>query len=551
MVDPDRAGRVEHRPGHVEAAGQQDQLVGAVEGGLQIGTGGGRRRRSRQRSPGVGRQRAPTRSPSASLPPMRTVVITDLPCQHERARSTRSRKRPVQGDGSAWRHVPARVPAGACEQLGDRPPARRLRRHRRRVRGERRPARPHPARAARPVAELQVANTTGLPVSSSGSGITIVPVNRGEWVQRSTPAYRELLEVLAGSLGQTMPLGGMADDGGDDDDDPSDPFAQMLAPLMQSLRPMMMGVTAGSMLGHLARRSFGQYDLPVPRPPSDELLVVVPNIDEFGDEWSLTKDDLRLWVCIHEVAHHAVLNVPHVRERLSRLLREYASSFQPDPSALESKLGRLDLGDPSSLDELQHVFGDPEVLLGAIQSPAQREILPQPRSARVHDRGLRRPRDGHDRPGPCRQLRDAHRGGAPPSRDDRSLRPLRRAPPRPRPRPVALRARRQLHRRHRRASRARPASSACGAPSASCRPRPRSTPPASGSPASTSPPRPTDGSGRCRGPSAGTPRCPPSREPPTGCDRCCEARQGDRSVEQAQVWHAPALAGRVGEGGEA
>jgi putative hydrolase len=229
------------------------------------------------------------------------------------------------------------------------------------------------------VAELQVANTTGLPISTSGRGITIVPVNRGEWVLRSTPAYRELLEVLAGSLGQSMPMGVETGAGLDDPDDPdaSDPFAQMLAPLMQSLRPMMMGVTAGSMLGHLARRSFGQYDLPVPRPATDELLVVVPNVDEFGDEWSLRKEDLRLWVCIHEVAHHAVLNVPHVRERLSRLLREYASSFQPDPSALESKLGRLDLGDPSSLDELQHVFGDPEVLLGAIQSPAQREILPQ------------------------------------------------------------------------------------------------------------------------------------------------------------------------------
>jgi len=33
----------------------------------------------------------------------------------------------------------------------------------------------------------------------------------------------------------------------------------------------MLGMTAGSMIGHLARRSFGQYDLPIPRPLSDEL----------------------------------------------------------------------------------------------------------------------------------------------------------------------------------------------------------------------------------------------------------------------------------------
>src|SRR3954451_5667151 len=205
------------------------------------------------------------------------------------------------------------------------------------------------------VAELQMANTTGLPVWHSGRGITIVPVNRSEWVQRSTPAYRELLEVLAGSLGQTMPLGGMTGGLGEDDDDidPSDPFAQMLAPLMQSLRPMMMGMTAGSMLGHLARRSFGQYDLPIPRPPSDELMIVLANLDEFGREWSLPEDNLRLWVCVHEVAHHAVLSLPHVRTRLQSLLHEYVAGFEPDSGSLETKLAELDVSDMSGLDDMQ------------------------------------------------------------------------------------------------------------------------------------------------------------------------------------------------------
>ena len=75
---------------------------------------------------------------------------------------------------------------------------------------------------------------------------------------------------------------------------------------------VMLSMTAGSLLGHLARRSLGQYDLPVSRPPSDELLLVAPNVAEFGDAWSLPADDLRLWVCVNEVAHHAVLAVPHV-----------------------------------------------------------------------------------------------------------------------------------------------------------------------------------------------------------------------------------------------
>jgi putative hydrolase len=146
---------------------------------------------------------------------------------------------------------------------------------------------------------------------------------------------------------------------------------------MQMLGPMMLGMTAGSMLGHLARRSFGQYDLPIPRPPSDELMVVVPNIDAFGSEWSLPPDDLKLWVCVHEVAHHAVLSVPHVRARLDSLLTSYVGGFEPDPSSLEERLGSVELSDPSSLSGLQEALGDPEVLLGAIRSPAQLHLLPQ------------------------------------------------------------------------------------------------------------------------------------------------------------------------------
>ncbi|MGI8663995.1 MAG: zinc-dependent metalloprotease [Acidimicrobiales bacterium] len=222
------------------------------------------------------------------------------------------------------------------------------------------------------VAELRVASVTGLPVGLGGGGISIVAVNRGQWVERSTGAYRELLEALAGALNQAPPV------------DPEiamddDPFARMLAPMLQAMRPAMLGMTAGSMLGHLARRSFGMYDLPLPRPQDDELLVVVPNLDAFGEEWSLPSDDLRLWVCVHEVAHHAVLAVPHVRAQLSALLRDYAGGFSPDGDALGSLFEgfELDPGDASSMAALQERFADPEILLGAMITDAQRHLLPR------------------------------------------------------------------------------------------------------------------------------------------------------------------------------
>jgi putative hydrolase len=221
------------------------------------------------------------------------------------------------------------------------------------------------------VAELQVANATGLDTSITGHGLTVVPVTRAQWAQRTLDAFRPLFEELAGSLHQTP---GEAEPS--TDVDPADPLGWM-APLMQMIGPMMLGMTAGSMVGHLARRSLGQYDLPVPRPPSDELLIVPANIDEFGDEWSLPSDDLRLWVCLHDVTHHAVLGVAHVRQRLDSLLHRYLAGFEAAGNSLEERFSALDITNPGDLSDLESLFGEPETLLGAIQTPQQRELLPQ------------------------------------------------------------------------------------------------------------------------------------------------------------------------------
>ena len=220
------------------------------------------------------------------------------------------------------------------------------------------------------VAELHIGTATGLPASTSGQGIRIVPVTRGQWANATLDAWRPLFESLAGALGDDQ-----ASSAPDATPDPNDPFGFM-GPLLQMIGPMMLGMTAGSMVGHLARRSFGQYDLPIPRPLSDELMVVPANLDEFGQEWSIPADDLRLWICLQEVAMHTVLRIPHVRGRLEDLLSRYVTGFQPDAGALEERLGELDMADPSSMNGLQSLFGDPQVLLGAIQSPAQRDMLP-------------------------------------------------------------------------------------------------------------------------------------------------------------------------------
>jgi putative hydrolase len=228
------------------------------------------------------------------------------------------------------------------------------------------------------VAELHVANVTGLSTTITGRELTVLPVTRGQWAQRTLEDYRPLLEKLASSLGSAEAIDELQTGSGEPGVGPEDQFAAMLGPMIKAMQPMMVAMTAGSMVGHLARRSFGQYDLPIPRRPSDELTILVPNLDEFGTGWSLPRDDLRLWICLHEIAHHTVLGVPHVRARLESLLTEYTTSFRNDPNALEDQLGDIDLtGGPDSLAGLQKLMGEPGALLGAIQSDEQRALLPR------------------------------------------------------------------------------------------------------------------------------------------------------------------------------
>jgi putative hydrolase len=219
------------------------------------------------------------------------------------------------------------------------------------------------------VAELQVQAVTDLPVARQGS-LRVTVANRTQWADRTIDDYRALLEILSGSMTATMAA--------PDDLPADDPMAQMMAGLSQMMGPMMLGMTTGSMVGHLARISLGGYSLPVPRPPDAPLLVLLGNVDQFGADWSLERDDLRLWVCLHEVAHHAVLGVPHVRERLTRLLERHAGGFERDPKGLGEALGDFDLsGGPEAIAELQEALGDPEALLGAVRSPAQEALQPE------------------------------------------------------------------------------------------------------------------------------------------------------------------------------
>lgn len=217
-----------------------------------------------------------------------------------------------------------------------------------------------------PIADLHVRNATGFAASTASTpGLTVV--NRSQWTHHTLEAYKPLFTNLAESLSATpaTPTNEVEVD---------DQMTSMLAALNSMMAPAMMGMSIGTMVGQLALRAFGQYDLPVPR--TGQLLCVAPNIDAFAQDWSIDVDDMRMWVLVHELATHTVYGIEHVRTAVADALTRYVAGFRPNPHALMERLTSLDMGDTDPMRMMQKFLTDPAILLGAVRSPEQEAQAP-------------------------------------------------------------------------------------------------------------------------------------------------------------------------------
>jgi putative hydrolase len=216
------------------------------------------------------------------------------------------------------------------------------------------------------IAQLHVRDLTGF----DGPSPEVLPVTAGAWAQRTLEAYRPLFTELATSLGKPVePSDAEALDLN------ADPMMAMMAGLSKMMAPSMMGMAVGSMVGRMATHAFGQYDLPIPR--QDSSITVLPdNIDRFAEEWSISVDEMRMWVLAQELTGHALFSITSLREDFASLVRRHVGAFRPDPEAIAEKLSSLDSDEGDPMQAMQQVLSDPAVLLGAVQSPEQRELQP-------------------------------------------------------------------------------------------------------------------------------------------------------------------------------
>ena len=202
-------------------------------------------------------------------------------------------------------------------------------------------------------AEELVAGYTGLHAPGTASAQVL---DRRDWVESNITSMRTLLDPLMQRFGERLAR---------------NPFA----PVSRRVAATEMG----GLLGYLAQRVLGQYDLLVPDGaevaagtiPADAVYYVGSNILSLEKRFAFRPLDFRLWIAIHEVTHRAQFTgVPWMRPYFLSLVRDALDLVDPDPRTVLRAVS-------SAVDEVRAGRNplDEGGLVGLFASPAQRGVL--------------------------------------------------------------------------------------------------------------------------------------------------------------------------------
>jgi putative hydrolase len=198
------------------------------------------------------------------------------------------------------------------------------------------------ADAAR-LATLWLDEATALP----DDGATLALWTREQWVTRTLPHWRPLVEPLAArasdAFGQSLP-GGM-------EGLPPEMAAMMSGPMGQMARRMgaaMFGMQLGQGVAELARSVLGTADLAVPL--GAEAALVPAAVARFGDGLGVPEADVRLHLALRTLAHHRLITrAPWLAGRFASAVDDYARGLGVNASAIAEQLGGLDPTDPAAM----------------------------------------------------------------------------------------------------------------------------------------------------------------------------------------------------------
>jgi coenzyme F420 biosynthesis associated uncharacterized protein len=177
-------------------------------------------------------------------------------------------------------------------------------------------------------------------------------VDRPTWIAANLKSMRPMLGELTASTN-----GGLLRSG----------------PLSASLRSasgFFMGAQVGALTGVLSQRVLGQYDLALlDATVAPRLLLLAPNLALTARQLSVDRDELVLWVTIHEITHAVQFSgAPWLREYLGGMLKELIAGLRMTIAGSEDAGADGD-GDRNGAAESE--------ASGSQDAPAGRDWLPK------------------------------------------------------------------------------------------------------------------------------------------------------------------------------
>jgi coenzyme F420 biosynthesis associated uncharacterized protein len=161
-------------------------------------------------------------------------------------------------------------------------------------------------------------------------------------------------------------------------------FGRLLAPaeaqltaagvgLGRHLAGRLLGAEVGALVGVLARRVLGQYELVVPTGDGsgDAVMLVGGNLLAMERQHELRPAEFRLWVALHECTHRLQFTaVPWLRPHFLSLVNRLLESATAEPARLSRLAGEM----RAAAREGRPVV-DETGLMGLLATPAQRQLI--------------------------------------------------------------------------------------------------------------------------------------------------------------------------------
>ena len=216
----------------------------------------------------------------------------------------------------------------------------------------------------------------------SASGAAPQAWTRTGWVESTTPAWRALVDPVAGRVVAAM--GGALEQGlaGGLENAPPELAGLLgglgggggLGPLkgvMDQVGGFVFGAQVGQALGTLAKEVLSASEIGLPLSAPGRPAIVPANLAAFSEGLEVPVDEVRLYVCLRELAHQRLFaGVPWLKAHLFDAVDAYARGIEVDPSAIERAVGSIDPSDPESM---QRAVG--EGLFDLEPTPAQQAAL--------------------------------------------------------------------------------------------------------------------------------------------------------------------------------